>query len=49
MLYVPADDGLRQDWDAAGAIAALGEVVDADSMERRHFMARTVEGVAVRA
>lgn len=41
LLYVPADDGLRQDWDAAGAIAALGEVVDADSMERRHFMAMT--------
>ncbi|MGH3797155.1 MAG: hypothetical protein ACRDSP_19965 [Pseudonocardiaceae bacterium] len=41
MLYVPADDGLRHDWDAAGAIAALGEVVDADSMERRHFMAMT--------
>ncbi len=41
LLYVPADDGLRQSWDAAGAIAALGEVVDADSMERRHFMAMT--------
>jgi hypothetical protein len=41
MLYVPADDGLDQDWDAAGAIAALGEVVDADCMERRHFMAMT--------
>ncbi|MGH3937943.1 MAG: hypothetical protein ACRDTG_04795 [Pseudonocardiaceae bacterium] len=36
-----ADDGLRQGWDAAGAIAALGEVVDADSMERRHFIAMT--------
>ncbi|MGH3795395.1 MAG: hypothetical protein ACRDSP_10930 [Pseudonocardiaceae bacterium] len=41
MLHVPADDGLRQSWDAVGAIAALGEVVDADSMERRHFMAMT--------
>ncbi|MGH3928418.1 MAG: hypothetical protein ACRDTF_00395 [Pseudonocardiaceae bacterium] len=41
VLYVPADDGLGQGWDAAGAIAALGEVVDAESMERRHFMAMT--------
>ncbi len=41
LLYVLADDGLHQSWDAAGAIAALGEVVDADSMERRHFMAMT--------
>ncbi|MGH3921891.1 MAG: hypothetical protein ACRDTT_03270, partial [Pseudonocardiaceae bacterium] len=41
VLYVPADDGLSQGWDAAGAIAVLGEVVDADSMERRHFMAMT--------
>ncbi|MGH3927173.1 MAG: hypothetical protein ACRDTT_30625, partial [Pseudonocardiaceae bacterium] len=41
LLYVPADDGLRQSWDAAGAIAALSEVVDAESMERRHFMAMT--------
>lgn len=31
----------RYPWDAAGAIAALGEVVDADTMERRHFMATT--------
>ena len=41
LLYVPADDGLRQGWDGAGAIAALGEVVDAEGMERRHFMAMT--------
>ncbi|MGQ0778293.1 MAG: hypothetical protein ACT4NY_28445, partial [Pseudonocardiales bacterium] len=41
MLYVPADDGLHQAWDGPGAIAALGEVVDADSMERRHFIAMT--------
>jgi len=41
VLYVPANDGLHQAWDEAGAIAALGEVVDADSMERRHFMAMT--------
>ncbi|MGH4016323.1 MAG: hypothetical protein ACRDSL_20840 [Pseudonocardiaceae bacterium] len=39
--YVPADDGLHQSWDGAGAIAALSEVVDADSMERRHFMTMT--------
>jgi len=41
VLYVPADDGLRQTWEGAGAIAALSEVVDADSMERRHSMAMT--------
>ncbi len=41
LLYVPADDGLRHPWDSAGAIAALEQVVDADSMERRHFMAMT--------
>ncbi|MGH4017486.1 MAG: hypothetical protein ACRDSL_26910 [Pseudonocardiaceae bacterium] len=41
VLYVPADDGLGQSWNAAGAIAALGEVVEADSMERRHYMAMT--------
>ncbi|MGH3935069.1 MAG: hypothetical protein ACRDS1_08860 [Pseudonocardiaceae bacterium] len=39
--YVPADDGLRHTWDAVGVIAALGEVVDADSMQRRHFIAMT--------
>lgn len=39
--YVPADDGLDQNWDTAGVLAALGEAVDADSMERRHFMAMT--------
>lgn len=41
LTYVPADDGLRQCWDAAGAIAALSEVVDAEGMERRHFMTMT--------
>ncbi|MGH3921488.1 MAG: hypothetical protein ACRDTT_01205 [Pseudonocardiaceae bacterium] len=41
LLYVPADDGLDQSWDGAGALAALDEVMDADSMERRHFMAMT--------
>ncbi|MGH4018208.1 MAG: hypothetical protein ACRDT0_02970, partial [Pseudonocardiaceae bacterium] len=40
-LYVPADDGLCQAWDAAGAIAALGDVVDAGVMERRHFVTMT--------
>ncbi|MGH4017059.1 MAG: hypothetical protein ACRDSL_24660 [Pseudonocardiaceae bacterium] len=40
-LYVPADDGLHHPWDSAGAIAALGAVVDPDSMQRRHFMAMT--------
>ncbi|MGH8921356.1 MAG: hypothetical protein ACRD0H_23975, partial [Actinomycetes bacterium] len=41
VLYVPADDGLGPGWDTAGVIAALGEVVDAECMERRHFMAMT--------
>ncbi|HEU0090167.1 MAG TPA: hypothetical protein VFQ77_21350 [Pseudonocardiaceae bacterium] len=41
VVYVAAEDGLHQSWDAAGAIAALDEVVDAGSMERRHFMAIT--------
>ncbi|MGH4017450.1 MAG: hypothetical protein ACRDSL_26715 [Pseudonocardiaceae bacterium] len=40
-LYVPADDGLHHPWDSAGTIAALGAVVDPDSMQRRHFMAMT--------
>lgn len=40
-LYVPADDGLDQPWNAAGTLAALDEVVDADLMERRHFMTAT--------
>lgn len=47
LRYVAANDGLSQPWDAAGAIAALGEVVDADSMERRHFM--TVTGLTLTA
>jgi hypothetical protein len=41
MLYVPADDGLDQPWNARGAIAALASVVNADCMERRHFVALT--------
>lgn len=32
VLYVPADDGLCLAWDAAGAVAALGEVVDATGL-----------------
>lgn len=41
LLYVPADDGLDQPWTPAGALAALACVVDADCMERRHFVALT--------
>ncbi len=41
LRYVPADEGLDQPWDARGAVAALASVVDADAMERRHFMALT--------
>ncbi|MGI9003050.1 MAG: hypothetical protein ACR2GH_15560 [Pseudonocardia sp.] len=41
LRYVPADDGLDLPWDHAGAVAALAEVVDADAMERRYFLAMT--------
>ncbi|MGH3808649.1 MAG: hypothetical protein ACRDRU_18885 [Pseudonocardiaceae bacterium] len=41
LRYVPADDGLDQPWNPRGAVAALASVVDADSMERRHFVALT--------
>jgi len=36
-LFVPADHGLDQAWDPAGAVASLREVLDADGMDRRHF------------
>jgi len=39
--FLPADHGLDQRWNPAGAVAALAAVVDADSMERRHFLALT--------
>src|SRR5262249_45469557 len=41
LRYAPADDALDQPWDSAGAVAALAAVVDADAMERRHFLALT--------
>ncbi|MGH3686649.1 MAG: hypothetical protein ACRDRU_15365, partial [Pseudonocardiaceae bacterium] len=41
LAYVPADDGLDQPWTPRGAVAALAAVVNADAMERRHFMALT--------
>lgn len=41
LRYVPADHGLDQPWDANGAVVALASVVDADAMERRHFLALT--------
>ncbi len=41
LVYVPADDGLDQPWDAGGAVAALVEVMNADAVERRHFLALT--------
>ncbi len=41
LAYVPADDGLDQPWNPTGAVAALAAVVDADFMERRHFVALT--------
>lgn len=41
LRYVPADHGLDLPWDAHGAVVALASVVDADAMERRHFLALT--------
>jgi hypothetical protein len=41
LRYVPADHGLDQPWDSSGAVAALASVVEADCMERRHFVALT--------
>lgn len=41
LRYVPADDGFGAVWSASGAVAALAQVVDADLMERRHFLALT--------
>ncbi len=41
LAYVPADDGLELPWDAGGAVAALAEVLNADAVERRHFLALT--------
>ncbi|HET9254002.1 MAG TPA: hypothetical protein VFO16_02225 [Pseudonocardiaceae bacterium] len=38
---MPADHGLDQPWTPGGAVAALASVVDADCMERRHFVALT--------
>ncbi len=39
--YLPADHGLDTPWNTDEAVAALTAVVDADSMERRHFLALT--------
>ncbi|MGH3972071.1 MAG: hypothetical protein ACRDS9_01905 [Pseudonocardiaceae bacterium] len=41
LRYVPADHGLDLPWNASGVVAALASVVDADCMERRHFVALT--------
>ncbi|MGH3866812.1 MAG: hypothetical protein ACRDQ4_11865 [Pseudonocardiaceae bacterium] len=41
LLYVPADDGLEHAWDPAGALASLFEVLEADGMDRRYFLAIT--------
>ncbi len=47
LLYVPADDGLEHAWDPAGALASLFEVLEADGMDRRYFLATT--GVSLTA
>jgi hypothetical protein len=41
LLYVPADDGLEHTWDPAGALASLFEVLEANGMDRRYFLAIT--------
>ncbi|HET8642279.1 MAG TPA: hypothetical protein VFM37_10090 [Pseudonocardiaceae bacterium] len=40
-VFVPADDGLGHAWNPAGAIASLREALEADGMDRRHFIAIT--------
>ena len=40
-VFVPADDGLDHAWNPAGAIASLREALEADGMDRRHFIAIT--------
>ncbi|HXV94797.1 MAG TPA: hypothetical protein VD813_15945 [Pseudonocardia sp.] len=39
--YVPADHGLDLPWTPRGALDALADVVDADRVDRRHFLAIT--------
>jgi len=41
LRYVSADDRLGRVWDTTTVLAALTSVVDADGMERRHFLAMT--------
>jgi hypothetical protein len=41
LRYVPADDELDQPWNSVGAVASLATVIDADAVERRHFLALT--------
>ncbi|MGH3936169.1 MAG: hypothetical protein ACRDS1_14530, partial [Pseudonocardiaceae bacterium] len=47
LLYVPVDDGLGHAWGPAGALASLFEVLEADGMDRRYFLAIT--GVSLTA
>lgn len=47
LLYVPADDGLDHEWDPPGALASLMDVLEADGMDRRYFLAIT--GVSLTA
>lgn len=47
LLYVPADDGLDHAWDSGGALASLLEVLEADGVDRRYFLA--VTGVSLTA
>ncbi|MGH3795201.1 MAG: hypothetical protein ACRDSP_09960 [Pseudonocardiaceae bacterium] len=47
LLYVPADDGLDHAWDPPGALASLMDVLEADGMDRRYFLAIT--GVSLTA
>lgn len=46
-LYVPADDGMHHPWDPRGVIVSLREVLEAQGMDRRHFV--VISGTALTA
>lgn len=41
LQFVPADHGLGQPWSPHGAVESLAEVVEADAVDRRRFLALT--------
>ena len=48
-VFVPADDGLDQAWDPSGATGSLRQALEADGMDRRHFIAITGTALTVYA